>query len=157
MTRQSLIVLMGLPAAGKSTIAESFGLPVVSLDAIRIEGKSPGYVVSQCVRKVERMLGDGMPVVVDACNLQPQLRLRWLRLGRAVGARCELLVVETDRDLVLSRNRARPVGERVDDASMLRFIARWDASRARARGESWDRVRVVSGVEYLLDVRSREW
>ena len=157
MAKQALTVLMGVPGSGKSTLAESFDVPVVSLDAIRVGGRSASHVVNAAVRDVEQILADGRSVLVDSCNLQPQIRLRWLRAGRKAGARCELIVVETDRDLAIVRNRSRPERERVPDDAMLRYVARWPDARNRARGEGWDRIRVVSGGEPLLGVRSREW
>lgn len=98
-----LIVMAGLPATGKSTIAELLGLrlgfPVVSVDPIESAILSAGidagqptglaaYLVAETIAEAV-LAGDGRGVVVDAVNAVAPAREQWIALAerRAVQIR----------------------------------------------------------------------
>lgn len=104
MTR--VLVTLGIPAAGKSTWAEETGLPVVSLDRLRVGGHGL-TVLRRATLDLDAHLRAGRDVVVDACNLLPEQRRRWLDVIAHHGAEAHLVVFDVPLDLALARNRAR--------------------------------------------------
>lgn len=89
-----LVVTAGLPAVGKSTIAEvvgnRLGLPVLSVDPIEaailsagIDAEQPtglaAYLVAEAM--AESVLAGGRGVVIDAVNAVEPAREQWLRLA----------------------------------------------------------------------------
>lgn len=89
-----LVVMAGLPGAGKSTIAEvignRLGVPVVSVDPIESAILSAGidpdqptglaaYLVAETI--AESVLGGGTGVIVDAVNAVEPAREQWVRLA----------------------------------------------------------------------------
>lgn len=93
-TLPMLVVMAGLPAAGKSTIAEvvgnRLGMPVLSVDPIEMAILSAGidsaqptglaaYLVAEAM--AESVLAGGRGVVIDAVNAVEPAREQWVRLA----------------------------------------------------------------------------
>ena len=137
--RLTLMVLMGLPAAGKSTYAgKQLGYVTYTADSIRA-GERPFAAFARVAKGVEETLRAQRSVIVDACSLLPANRVRMLHLGRAAGAYCVLTVLETDTSICLRREVAR--GGPVRDWSLL--AQQLITARNVARREGWDSIRGV--------------
>ncbi|HWH27042.1 MAG TPA: AAA family ATPase [Pseudolysinimonas sp.] len=116
-----LIVTAGLPASGKSTIAEIVGnrlsIPVLSVDPIEaaildagIDSDQPtglaAYLVAE--RLAQAQLGMGHSVIIDAVNAVEPAREQWVRLATEQGTPIRFLeVVCSDPDVHRERLRAR--------------------------------------------------
>lgn len=116
-----LIVTAGLPAAGKSTIAEvvgnRLGLPVLSVDPIEAAILSAGidaaqptglaaYLVAETM--AEGVLAAGRGVVVDAVNAVEPARDQWVRLAARQGATLRFIeVICSDPEVHRERLAAR--------------------------------------------------
>jgi predicted kinase len=141
-----LIVMAGLPATGKSTIAEALAraLPasIVSVDPIEAalwrsgikHGQPTGlaaYVVAAAV--ADGVLALGQPIVVDAVNAVEPARGTWRDLARRRDV--PLLFVEvtcSDREL----HRAR-LESRIRDIEGFREPTWEDVKRRRSEFEPW--------------------
>lgn len=132
MTEPTLIVLCGMPGAGKSTwAAKQHGVIVISCDAVR-EGESPIHVFAAAHDRLHTLLTctcirdfpypdcpvhsgrAAATVIFDACSLQPFARSRLLHIGRAAGARCELVFFCTPMLTCAARNALRKQPARAD-------------------------------------------
>jgi predicted kinase len=116
-----LVVTAGLPAAGKSTIAEvvgnRLGLPVLSVDPIETAILSAGidatqptglaaYLVAETM--AEGVLASGGGVVIDAVNAVEPARDQWVKLAERQGATLRFLeVVCSDPEVHRERLAAR--------------------------------------------------
>jgi predicted kinase len=116
-----LVVTAGLPAAGKSTIAEvvgnRLGLPVLSVDPIEAAILSAGigadqptglaaYLVAETM--AEGVLAGGRGVVIDAVNAVEPARDQWVRLAARQGAQLRFLeVICSDPEVHRQRLAAR--------------------------------------------------
>ena len=116
-----LIVMAGLPAAGKSTIAEiignRLGIPVISVDPIEsailsagIDSDQPtglaAYLVAETM--AESVLVGGGGVIVDAVNAVLPAREQWVHLAERQAAVIRFIeVVCTDQELHRERVEAR--------------------------------------------------
>ena len=120
----SLLLLAGLPASGKSTLARrlaALGATVVSLDAIRADlgdvtdQSRNADVVAIAQMRVEEALAAGQWVVLDATNLRRAWRQRWERLAAEMQVPIRIHWVRTPLVLCLWRNwrRTRRVPVRV--------------------------------------------
>ena len=116
-----LIVMAGLPGAGKSTIGEiigaRLGATVVSVDPIEsailragIDADQPtglaAYLVAEEI--AEKELDSGRTVIVDAVNAGEAARLQWRDLAERADVRLRVIeVVCSDADLHRGRLEAR--------------------------------------------------
>jgi predicted kinase len=116
-----LVVTAGLPASGKSTIAEvvgnRLGLPVLSVDPIESAILSAGigsdqptglaaYLVAEAM--AEGVLANGRGVVIDAVNAVEPARDQWVKLASRQGAILRFLeVVCSDPEVHRERLAAR--------------------------------------------------
>lgn len=151
--RPVLVVLGGLPATGKSTIARLVAADLraafVRVDTIeaaldRAEDdldvpdrwlSPPGYVVGRSVA-VDQLRG-GLHVVAESVNPTDESRDAWRDAGRSVGARVvEVEVVCSDVD-----EHRRRVERRVSDVEGL-VVPTWRQVLDRAY-EPWSRPRLV--------------
>ena len=122
--KPDFIVLVGLPASGKSTFAESislnykhFGYPCVvhSSDAIRKElwgseedQQHPEIVFEEMRQRTKRSLSEGVSVVYDATNLSRKRRVGLLQdLGKDFKGKKICAVVLARPEEILRRNSAR--------------------------------------------------
>lgn len=139
-TGPEVIVLSGLPGAGKDTLARTRfpGLPVVSLDALRDEmdfhhGDNQGPIVQAARERAREHLRRRVPFVWNATNLQRQFRGPVLSLLADYKARIRLVYIEPPLTTLLAQNRARTavVPERVIHR-MLERLEIPDATEAHA-------------------------
>ncbi|MCU1526183.1 MAG: ATP-binding protein [Microbacteriaceae bacterium] len=121
-----LIAMAGLPAAGKSTIAEVLGgrlnATVVSVDPIEsailsagIDSDQPtglaAYLVAE--KLAEFVLSSGQHVIVDAVNAVEPAREQWVNLAQREGETLRFIEVvcsdvELHRQRLEARNRKLP-------------------------------------------------
>lgn len=118
----SLVLLVGPPASGKSTLAASLVAAgvveagdVLSTDAYReaLTGDArPSRADRRMWVQLRRDLADrmaaGRTTVVDATNVFPRRRARHVRVARAHGRRVVAVRFHLDVDDLLARNAARP-------------------------------------------------
>jgi predicted kinase len=117
LTVTQLVVMAGLPGAGKSTIAEiigaRLGATVVSVDPIEsailragIDADQPtglaAYLVAEQI--AEKELESGRTVIVDAVNAAEAARLQWRDLASRTDVRLRVIEVVCSDEAV---HRAR--------------------------------------------------
>lgn len=132
---KKIILLKGLVASGKSTIANELckekRVARVNRDLLRemfnygvYTGKNEQIVVSAELMLVKHLLNRGMEhVIVDDCNLNPKNEDMWRNLSVLLGADFEIKEVNTDVDECIKRDkeRANPVGESVITNMALQY------------------------------------
>jgi putative nucleotidyltransferase with HDIG domain len=123
-TKFEVILLSGLPAAGKDTWVNKncADLPVVSLDKLREELKiSPtaeqGLVVQTAKERAREFLRVQQGFVWNATNLTKKTRRQLIDLFSGYGAKVRIVYVEAPYKEILKRNRERTryVPEKVID------------------------------------------
>jgi F420-dependent oxidoreductase-like protein len=137
----SLVVLIGPPAAGKSTWAASTFRPdhVVSSDALRAlvgEGEhdqragNDAFAVLDDI--VARRLKRRLLTVVDTLGTDPARREAWLSMARTAGVPTVAVVFDTPAAECRARNKAR--GETVPAPVMTKMLRAWPDVRAAIAG-----------------------
>lgn len=151
-SRPALIVLCGLPGSGKSTIAHELArlvdVAVVRSDAVRrLLAPAPDYTTAESRRvfaaietAVEQVLQAGVPVLVDATNIEAWQRQPFAAIAERTGARLHFVWVSAREHTIRRRLAAREAGQRgaydVSDAGVDVYAA----MKARAepiRGPHW--------------------
>ena len=132
-----VILMCGLPGTGKDAWirAKCPGLPVVSLDDVRLEldvtpTQSQGQVVQAARERARALLRQRQPFVWNATSLTA-LRAQQVGLFEDYGARVRVVFLETAWDENLRRNAGRrdAVPEDVIDGMLARLEPpeRWEA------------------------------
>ena len=111
-----VIVLVGLPASGKSTWAAAQGHGVLSSDSVRhlLSGDETNQAIHAAVFTtlrylLRKRLELGAPAtIIDATNLLPKHRKPWIKVARAHHAEVEAVYFPTPLDECLRRNATRP-------------------------------------------------
>ena len=144
-TQFDVVLLCGLPAAGKDTWARRHAgdLPIIALDALRAElnvapDEHPGPVVQEARRRARALLQRQQPFVWNATNITRRLRRQLIDFFAAYRARVRIVYVDAPFDLILRRNRARavPVPEQII-ARMLEQFELPDLTEAHAVDYLW--------------------
>jgi predicted kinase len=110
-----IVVLVGLPGAGKSTWLERIGAVALSSDSIRRllsddeTDQSIHPRVFQTLRYLlEQRLAIGRPVTyIDATSLTPEERAPYLEIGRAHGCEVEAIFFDVPLAVCMERNARR--------------------------------------------------
>ena len=147
----ALVLLIGASGSGKSTLAGRHypASQTVSLDALRAvvsddecDQSATADAVGLLTAIVAARLARGLTTVVDATNGVPAERASLLALAAAHGMPVAAVVVDTDLDLCLARQRSRagPLpgrrwGRAVPDSVVRNQHARARASLAALPGE----------------------
>jgi predicted kinase len=153
-----LVMLSGLPGAGKSVLAEALrtALPAVVLSVDPVEDALfragiarteptglAAYVVVEAL--AEPALRAGQNVVVDAVNDDPRARAQWRELATRTGAGLRLIEVVCSDSV---RHRARLEGRRRGLAELPEPT--WASLAARRHAlQAWSEPRLV--VDSVLD------
>lgn len=136
-----LVVTAGLPAAGKSTIAEvvgnRLGMPVLSVDPIEAAILSAGidadqptglaaYLVAETM--AEGVLASGRGVVIDAVNAVEPAREQWVKLAARQNAVLRFIeVVCSDPEIHRERLHARAGRHAVDSSyAVEQSLEEWE-------------------------------
>jgi predicted kinase len=154
----TLVALAGAAGSGKSSLAKERWLPahVFARDWARATaGAAPDDVSPGVLEDADDLLeliagmrlSRGALTVVDSTGTAEGFLQRMLQVGRAHGARCELVIVDTPLQLCVARNFRRSPARQVPEpdierqhAAVTELIARHVAGPA-----PWDHVEVVSG------------
>lgn len=142
-----VLVLVGLPASGKSAWAREQGIPALSSDALRewlADDATDQTIHREVFRHLRALLRTRIRIgractAVDATNLTPKERKPYLEIGRKLGARVEAVVFDTPLEECLKRNRARV---RVVPEEAMRMMAA--KLRRPSPGEGFARIRVIA-------------
>jgi predicted kinase len=154
-----LILLVGPPAAGKSTFAAALIAGgqldpdgVVSCDAIRaelfgakVDVDDDPSVFGEMDRRVLARLAAGLVAVVDATNVMPPARLRMIAWARQCGSPVSALRFGVAEEVLSRRNATRVGHQRVPTSEVLRYAAVAAGRTARAQ-------LISEGVEVVVDV-----
>jgi predicted kinase len=128
-----IVVLVGLPASGKSTYLERMSAPGLSSDMVRVlladdeRDQTHQDRVFQTVRYLLRQrLEIGRPVTyIDATNLAREERRPYIEIGREFGCDVEAVFFDVPLAVCRERNagRARVVPEEVMVAMARKLVA----------------------------------
>ena len=111
----ALVVVCGLPGTGKSyfcrKLAERLPFVIIESDAFqRVLFPSPNYsrressyLFDACHLLIEKLLGKGIPVILDATNLQERNREHLYHIADIVGAKLIMVNVKAPAELVHQR------------------------------------------------------
>jgi predicted kinase len=142
-----LVLLVGPPAAGKSTFARGLvrlgrieAAGVVSADAIRarlfgaaVRVADDPAVFAEVDARVAARLAGGLPVMLDATNVTPAARRR----ARSFSGTISALRFSVADEVLIARNAARPVPVAADVVAGLTAAFRESASLDRLRSEGY--------------------
>ena len=130
-SRPELVLMIGLPASGKSTAAKAWvaedpdGRIRVNWDELRLARYGPDWIFNRkdedamkaaARETVIAALKAGYSVVVDNTNLSRHVRASWRQLATDLGADYAEEDISTNREECIRRDRLRPVGQRVGQA-----------------------------------------
>jgi predicted kinase len=125
-----IVLLVGLPGAGKSTWLERMGAGGLCSDAIRkllADDESDQSIHARVFQTLRYLLAKrlaiGRPVTyIDATNLTPAERAPYIRMGRA--HECEMEAVYFDVPLEVCRARNARRERRIPEAALERMAAK---------------------------------
>ncbi len=128
--RQRLVLAVGLPGSGKSTYFSQRGIVPLSSDWLRLiladditEQRFQPFIFVALRFLVRMRLKLDRPVTyVDATNLTPAERGRYIAIGRRHGCQMEAIFFDVPLEVCRERNRARQ--RRVPEQAMLALSAR---------------------------------
>lgn len=121
MKKQTMLVLTGLPYAGKTTVSKALAacdFSAVSTDDViekrgfDVESMTQdewNIVYSEAYEQLKRHLSEGKSVVVDIGNLKKSERDTAQRIGNAFGVDSKLVYINTLREEILRRRQENEV------------------------------------------------
>ncbi|MEW6276686.1 MAG: AAA family ATPase [Bacillota bacterium] len=142
-----LIILIGPPAAGKSTWRKQFHGEVICPDDIRrklfgvqYDPRVEPLVWRLAYKRLARALAAGKEVCFDATNLTRARRRPLIKIGKEADATIEALVFLRDLGELLERDARRPPGKRVGEKVLKTKYAQLEMP---TREEGFDQLTVI--------------
>ena len=149
----TLIVMIGIPASGKSTAAKSLekeGYIVLSSDEIRGKIYGAGFptdekereklkvtVFNKIKRDAKDHLASGRSVAIDATNLNRKKRMKLLSYLENIPCYKTAMLFITSMEVCKARNSCRDEDARVPNKDMMRLMSGFETPVA---GEGWDEI-----------------
>lgn len=149
MTENNLVVMFGVPASGKSYVAEKLALDrgafVMSSDAIREEiygtaecQDDPNKVFSILQQRTAELLKKGESVIIDATSLIKKYRVSNLKTYKGKFQRAILVVCATELEVILRQNQERD--RHVPEEAIDRMFKNMSFPRSE---EGWDEIYIL--------------
>lgn len=125
----SIIVVSGLPGTGKSyfcrRLAERLPFLILESDALRKQlfkvptysAEESAYLFRAIYQVIEDLLKKGIPIILDATNLEERHRERLYNIAERLKAKLILVSVQAPPELVEKRLKKRMDGKNVQDSS----------------------------------------
>ena len=127
MTKPTFVMLVGLPASGKTTYAktlkENDGYEHFSSDELRLSlgfgpGEGSGAVFQKMLEGSKAALQEGKSVIYDATNLSRKRRIHCLETLKSIICTKKCIIFAEPYELCLERNSKRDNFARVPNARM---------------------------------------
>lgn len=151
MPKPKLIIISGLPGAGKSTVAESLAeklaVPLFSVDPIEssiirsglkrsFETGLAAYIVAETL--ADEQLKRGLSVIIDAVNPVQEARDAWHNLARTHNA--TLIIIECVLERALHKQR---IEARIRNMHGMPEVTWENVEKLRATYLPWQEERLV--------------
>ena len=160
--KPELVVLIRIPASGKSTLTEKYekeGYLLLSSDTMRREiygtgfptdkkerDKLRNFIYKEIREGAARALSEEKNVIIDSTNLTRKKRLQILRAVENIEAEKTAILLICSPEECHRRNAMRPEELRVPEHELERMIRSFECPMP---GEGWDRIiPIISEVEY---------
>lgn len=150
----SLIMLIGIPGSGKSTVAKRLsdeGHTILSSDEIRAElyggegfpkdeverERLQSAVYGEIRKSTKTHLEEGRSVVIDATNLNRKKRIKLLSFFVQIPCYKKAILFVTSPEVCKRRNSLRPEGKRVPEKDMDKLLRGFEVP---VPGEGWNEI-----------------
>lgn len=146
-----LLILVGSPASGKSTLCEKLlaeiGFERVCQDELGTKEK--------CMKKAKELLSKDISVVVDATNPSKSVRAEWIALAKEFEIHIRAIVLETSSDIAKKMNRWRGVcgGRQVPDIAFAMYYKHYEPVEEK---EGFSEVIRTPPLIYFEDQKEKE-
>ena len=146
---KSLILLIGLPASGKTTLIKAgFADAVVVRPDDHIGYEDGGWTTDCAVAawdKADEMFdallqNNEDTVVFDAMFLSPETRCKYIEKAKGAGVHVSAIFLDTPYPVCLARNMSRPEYRKVPDDLMTKFAG---LLTEPSKNEGFDHVSIV--------------
>lgn len=101
--RPNLIVLVGIPGAGKTTMTAALFSSHEQVSMDRLPNRSRNAVDKMLIQ----LCSTGKDIVVDAANIDRITRMRFTRFAKDYGYDAHAVFIDTSLDAALARNEMR--------------------------------------------------
>jgi predicted kinase len=143
--RPELVVLVGLPASGKSTFtAARFAATHVVVSKDRMPRSARNKRARQR-REIEAALAEGRSVVVDNVNATVEERAEIVQVAHALGARAVAYVLESTTRESVARNAGREGKARVPNVAIFTAAKRLVLPERTEGFDEVHRVQIANG------------
>lgn len=128
-----VVIMMGIPASGKSTLANSLGIRVLASDELRLQHPeippTSTTIWTMMKNMLRQCIENNEDVVIDATNVSVKDRDRWLSVIKKEKAKgfqifTSLYIMTTPKEVCLERNKHREA--RVPDIAIHSIEKRWE-------------------------------
>jgi predicted kinase len=154
LTKQKIIVLMGVPGAGKTTWLNAQDLSnfhLASTEPVRVNKElDVDYFMHKLRVDATVAAEDGLSIVSDGTNLAQRHRWFWLNLAKSVNAESNLVVFDTDLSLCLKAQDIRLAP--VDKKLVRKYGYMMQQAKRVIHSEPWDSIETIRRVD-----RFRDW
>lgn len=136
---QELLILIGIPASGKSTYANALEYTHVIISKDKL-GQRAGKQDRQ-MKILAEELYEGSNVIIDNCNATAAVRAPLIAEGLKFGVCTIAVYFEPDLKISVERNMQRPEKNRVPEFVLRNMFCSIEPPTVR---EGFDRIRYVS-------------
>jgi bifunctional polynucleotide phosphatase/kinase len=148
-SQPNMVMLIGLPGSGKSSIVENYfeSKDYVSINQDTLKTKN------KCVKVCEKNLEQGSSVIVDNTNTTKSSRATYLSIAKKLNVKCYAILINPDLDLSVHNGNVRSLLPNSDHAEVPKFVIKMqhDKYEAPTEAEGFEKIMQVPFIPKFQD------
>lgn len=144
---KTLIIMVGAPASGKSSLSNLIGFPIINQDTLKTKSK--------CLKATKEILSKGGNAIIDNTNPSKTVRNEYISIAKHYGISVKCIHFYISREFTqhLNITRMRLTGKKIPKIAYSMYYSKYEEP---TKEEGFDDIITITNDNYPIKFKSAE-